>query len=102
MRKGMSQTLKEMLDKSGIQKSTVYELRNKYYTFEPTPRSVRQVYIGFCTGLITKMTANGATAEELEKAMLFSYVVLDADKYRLNILTAKDDFGIQALHEKYK
>jgi hypothetical protein len=102
MRKGMTQTLKEMLDKSGIQKSAVYELRNKYYTLEPTPRSIRQVYIGFCTGLITKMTANGATADELEKAMLFSYVVLDADKYRLNILTAKDDLGIQALHEKYK
>ena len=94
--------LKKVIDNSGVQKSAIYELRNKYYTFEPTPRSVRQTYIGFCSNLITNMTANGATAEELEKAILFSVVVLDADKYRLNILTAKDDLGIQALHEKYK
>lgn len=94
--------LKNILDKSGVQKSAIYELRNKYYTFEPTPKSVRQTYIGFCSNLIANMTANGATAEELEKAILFSIVVLDSDKYRLNILTAKDDFGIQALHEKYK
>lgn len=94
--------LKKVIDNSGIQKSSIYELRNKYYTFEPTPRSVRQTYIGFCSNLITNMSANGATAEELEKAILFSVVVLDADKYRLNILTAKDDLGIQALHEKYK
>lgn len=94
--------LKNILDKSGVQKSAIYELRNKYYTFEPTPRSVRQTYIGFCSNLITNMTVNGATAEELEKAILFSCVVLDSDKYRLNILTAKDDLGIQALYEKYK
>lgn len=94
--------LKNILDKSGVQKSAIYELRNKYYTFEPAPRSVRQTYIGFCSNLITNMTANGATAEELEKAILFSVVVLDADKYRLNILTAKDDMGIQQLYEKYK
>lgn len=102
MRKGKAQTLKEMLEKSGVQKSSIYELHNKYYTFEPTPRSVRQTYLGFCSNLITNMTVNGATAEELEKAILFSCVVLDSDKYRLNILTAKDDFGIQALYEKYK
>lgn len=94
--------LKKVIDNSGIQKSSIYELRNKYYTFEPTPRSVRQTYIGFCSNLITNMTTNGATAEELEKAILFSVVVLDADKYRLNILTAKDDLGIQSLYEKYK
>lgn len=94
--------LKNILDKSGVQKSSIYELRNKYYTFEPTPRSVRQTYIGFCSNLITNMTVNGATAEELERAILFSCVVLDSDKYRLNILTAKDDLDIQALYEKYK
>ena len=102
MRKGKAQTLKEMLEKSGVQKSSIYELHNKYYTFEPIPRTIRQTYLGFCSNLINSMTANGATAKEIEKAMLFSYVVLDSEKYKLNILTAKDDFGIQALYEKYK
>ena len=100
--KSKAQTLKETLDKSGVQKSTIYELRNKYYTVDPPTRSIRQTYLGFCSNLIANMVVNGATAEELEKAILFSYVVLDSEKFKLNILTAKDDFGIQKLYAKYK
>lgn len=100
--KSKAKTLKETLDKTGVQKSSIYELRNKYYTFDPPAKSIRQTYMGFCSNLIANMTVNGATAEELERAILFSYVVLDSEKFKLNILTAKDDFGIQELHEKYK
>ena len=103
MRKSKGQTLKELLESfPGVQKSSIYELYNKYYTMDPPSRSIRQTYLGFCTRLVNNMVDNGATAEELERALLFSYVVLDSEKHKLSIITAKDDFGIQELHDKYK
>lgn len=102
MSKSKSKELKDILDKSGVQKSTIYELRNKYHTFDVPTRAIRQTYLGFCSKLLTDMSANGATAEELEKAIMFSLVVLDSEKYKLSIIKAKDDMDIQMLYEKYK
>ena len=43
----------------------------------------------------------GSSVAEIERAILFGYVVLDAEKYKLNILRAKEDLEIQELYDKY-
>ena len=95
--------LNELLKKSGLPQSKVYDAHNKYYSGSGYPnRETRKKYTGYCSHLIDGMVENGGKEEELERALLFSYVVLDSEKKKLSIITAKEDFGIQELHDKYK
>lgn len=92
----------DLVNGSGIPKSKIYEAHNKYYSYDNwTPRMVRTKDIGFCSRLLTDMADNGATEDELERAILFSIVVLDCVKKRLNIKKAFDDLGIAELRDKY-
>ena len=47
------------------------------------------------------MPVNGCTDEEMHDAIIFAYVVLDSDKYYLDILKAYDELGIKLLEDKY-
>jgi hypothetical protein len=91
-----------MIKDCGISKSKVYDARNKYFSSNGYPtKTMRQKYISYCSKLITEMTIKNATAEELERALLFSLVVLDSIKCRLSLIKAKDDLDILELEMKY-
>lgn len=98
-----SRKFKEFLDKmSFVEYSKIYQAHNDYFSSQGYDKGkVRTGYFTYCQELIEDMTENGATAEELERAIIFSYVVLDSEKCRLSILKAKDDLHIQELYLKY-
>ena len=82
--------------------SEVYQAHNKYFSPEVGKRvPQKKVYMGYCKELIADMVEYGATVEEIERAIIFSYVVLDCEKCRLSILAAKDDLLIDELYDKY-
>jgi hypothetical protein len=90
------------LNKFGFPKSKIYDAHNKYYSSAGYPsRETRKKYTDYCTKLIDGMTKNKANKEELERALLFSYICVDSIKYRLNILAAKEDLEIDDLYSKY-
>lgn len=60
------------------------------------------IQMGVATNLITDMTVQGAKDEELERALKFSMVVIDAEKHNLNWKLAEEQLGINALKERYQ
>lgn len=58
--------------------------------------------MGIASNLITDMQLQGADDKELERAVKYSMVVIDAPKHRLNYIQAANDLGIKQLHEKYQ
>lgn len=60
------------------------------------------VEMGVASNLITDMTIKGATDSEMERALKYSMVVIDAEKHTLNWKEAERQLGIQALKEKYQ
>ena len=91
----------EKVTNSGIAKSEIYDLHERFKTTVATPKNVRTVYVGYCSKLIANMSKNGATEEELKRAILFSIVVLDSIKKSLSIEDAKRELDISALNAKY-
>lgn len=62
----------------------------------------RNSEMGKASNLITDMTIKGASREELERAVKYSMVVIDAKKHKLDYKKAFDDYAIGALKEKYQ
>lgn len=58
--------------------------------------------MGKITNLITDMTIKGATDEELERAVKFSMVVIDAPKHELDWKRAEKDLRINELRDIYQ
>lgn len=58
--------------------------------------------MGRVSNLITDMTLQNATAEELSRAVKHSMVVIDAEKHELNWKQSEKDFQIKNLMEKYQ
>lgn len=58
--------------------------------------------MGLITNLITDMTFQGATDEELVRAVKHSMVVIDTGKHRLNFKQSYIDNGIAELQRKYQ
>lgn len=80
----------------------IYNAHNLYYSgFGYSKGSIRKKYFSYCQELIEDVIENGGTVEEIERAILFAYVVLDSEKFKLNILKAKDDLKITELYQKY-
>ena len=80
----------------------IYQAHNKYYSeFGYSKGATRKKYFSYCQELIEDCIENGGTVEEIERAILFSYVVLDAETYKLDILKAKDDLRITDLYQRY-
>jgi DNA-binding CsgD family transcriptional regulator len=66
-----------------------------------TPRA-KQQQMGLVSNLITDMTIQGATNEELARAVRHSMVVIDAEKHNLNYRESAKQNGILALQKKYQ
>lgn len=97
--------LNNFLKKQGLEvlASSVYETRDKYFDPHNVPdKETRKELTNYCSELIEAMIANGATSEELEKAIIFSMVCIDSLKYQLSITKAYKDLKIAALEKKYK
>lgn len=58
--------------------------------------------MGIISNLITDMTLQGATADELARAVRHSMVVIDAEKHKLDYKQSEADNNIAALHKKYQ
>lgn len=103
IKKITSKKLLEYLEKLNlISKSDIYGTHNKYFSATGYSKGTERTrYFGYCHELIETMIDRNAMYDEVKKAMLFAYVVLDADKYRLSIIKAKDDLDIQELYNKY-
>lgn len=93
--------LEKLCNEGGIPKSTIYDAYNKYYSSNPTSKTVRQKDIGYCSRLIIEMTAKGATEDEFERAILYSLVVIDCVKKKLSTTKAYEDLNIRELYDKY-
>lgn len=61
-----------------------------------------QAEMGKISNLITDMTIQGATHEELARAVKHSMVVIDAEKHGLNYKKSYIDNGIEALKKRYQ
>lgn len=71
----------------------------------PIPRMdkrQKQKEMGKISNLITDMTLEGATPDELARAIKHSMVVIDAEKHGLDYRGSEKDHSILALKEKYQ
>lgn len=64
--------------------------------------SYKQTEMGIISNLITDMTLQGASEDELARAVRHSMVVIDAEKHVLDYKSSRRDNGIPALHERYQ
>lgn len=71
-------------------------------TFKPMTKGGMQNHMGVVSNLITDMTLQGATSDELARAVKHSMVVIDAYKHKLNYHRSAEELGIEALKEKYQ
>lgn len=60
------------------------------------------IEMGRVSNLITDMTLQNASEEEIARAVKHSMVVIDAEKHKLNWQQSEKDFGIRQLMKKYQ
>ena len=102
MSKSKANQLKEKIDIFELPKSQQYQLRNTYYSMDGFPtKEIQKNYLNYCNNLIDKMCEGGASPKELERALIFCYVVIDSIRYKLSILKAYDDLEIEDLNNRY-
>lgn len=77
----------------------IYE---KYEGMKVMPKARIGTEMGIISNLITDMTLQGASPEELVRATKHSMVVIDAHKHELNYKLSEEENGIAALHKKYQ
>ena len=79
------------------------EVHQKYRNDELPPMLPHwhKILVGRAHHLIRLMMENGATKEELIRALKYFVVCMDAEKYRLDIPRYKLDNGINGLRKKY-
>ena len=100
--KPTAMNLRKMMDDFPLPKSDVYELRDHYKDYSTSyDKTQRQYYIGKAACLIEEMAFGGCTEEEMKRAIIFSIVVLDSNKYRLNIIDAYKELDIKDLETRY-
>lgn len=66
-------------------------------------KRAKGIEMGVVSNLITDMSLKGGvTDEELERAVKYSMVVIDAEKHKLDYTKAEKDYRIQELKDKYQ
>lgn len=98
----MNKEFIKMLEEDGMPKSDIYDMRNKYYSYDNwTPGFIRQQLLGYCERLMSNMTTAGASDDEWERLFRYSHVVVDCAKYMLDTNKAYEDLDIRELYNKY-
>ena len=69
---------------------------------KPMTEAYKQKQMGIVSNLITDMTLQGASEEELARAVKHSMVVIDAAKHKLDYKQSEYDNGISELQAKYQ
>ena len=78
------------------------ELYPRYEGMHEMTSREKGIEMGKITNLITDMTFQAAPAEELERALRHSMVVIDAEKHKLDYKRSERENGIQELKDKYQ
>lgn len=78
------------------------EKTDTYYPYKIMKKKDKGRYMGDISNLLTDMQLQGATPQELERAVKHSMVVIDAPKHKLNYEQSFKDNGIAALKIKYQ
>jgi hypothetical protein len=73
-----------------------------YPGMKPMTAAAKAMQMGNVSNLITDMTIQGASNDELARAVRHSMVVIDAEKHNLNYKQSAIDNGINSLKEKYQ
>ena len=68
----------------------------------PVDSQTKNMEMGKVTNLITDMTLQGASPDEICRAVRHSMVVIDAEKHHLDIKASEDENGIRQLKERYQ
>ena len=63
--------------------------------------NTHRIEVGRIANLIQRMSLRGATADEMQRAIRHSMVVIDALKHDLDWRKSFSDFGIKELERKY-
>ena len=82
-----------------------YEKQDVYYNAQGTKVQIMkntQNEMGRISNLITDMTLQGASDEELARAVRHSMVVIDAEKHKLDYRQSYQDNGIETLKKTYQ
>lgn len=79
------------------------DYKNHYYSPDGYAKGhIRNKWMKTSIALIQKIRNDGAySVDDIKKAIIFGYVCLDAEKYRLSILMAIDELEIQTLIYRY-
>lgn len=80
---------------------TVY-YNNAGIRFKPMSESQKQKQMGVVSNLITDMTLQGASEDEIIRATKHSMVVIDAYKHKLDYRQSERDQHIEQLRQKYQ
>lgn len=68
----------------------------------PMTDKEKGIQMGMVSNLITDMTIQNASVDELIRATKHSMVVIDAQKHDLDWRQSEQDYGIKALYERYQ
>jgi hypothetical protein len=82
-----------------------FDPKSAYPAYEGMPAmssKSKGTQMGIVSNLITDMTIQGATTDDLARAVKHSMVVIDAEKHNLNWKESAKRNGIRALQEKYQ
>lgn len=61
----------------------------------------QRVLLGRACRVVESVLLNGGTQEEIERAVKFAFIVLDAEKHLLDVKQAKVKYGFRELEDKY-
>lgn len=98
-------------DKVKIRSKAQYDSLKDFSTTDAYPgydgmkrmtKRQKGIEMGVASNLITDMTIRGAYDDELERALKYSMVVIDAEKHGLDWRRAEDELGIAALKQRYQ
>ena len=84
-----------------INRYRVYDEKSPLYLVDEEHGFNKEEELFRISKLITYMTINGGTSEELERVVKHSMVVIDAMKCHLDWRRSEKEFGIEELEQKY-
>lgn len=82
-----------------------FDPRASWPAYEGMPRCTQEYgykLMGIATNLLTDMTLQGASEDEIARATKYSQVVIDAHKHNLNHKGAFEEYRIEDLQRKYQ